>query len=144
MSCTSVLIQQASQKRCNGDGKLSDVVLQTGCYNPCMSHTATSQPFPEGGRCCLSVKMSCQGCPGRGSAAATAADSMSQVAQAEAQQLTEAQAEAKSAVQQLVSPTSQLSAMIQKAEASEECVNMVLQQQMSNSSFQSSCRLSLS
>ncbi|DBA78756.1 TPA: hypothetical protein ACH3X1_008663 [Trebouxia sp. C0004] len=63
-------------------------------------------------------------------------DSMSQAAQAEArelqQQLTEAQAEAKSAAQQMVSLSSQLTAMTQKAEASEEFVQMVLQQQMTD------------
>jgi len=61
---------------------------------------------------------------------------MSQVAKAEAkklqQQLTEVQAEANSAAQQVVSLTCQLTAMTHKAEASEEFVKMVLQQQQTD------------
>lgn len=63
-------------------------------------------------------------------------DSMSQPAQAEAtklqQQLTGAPAEAKSAAQQIVSLTCQLTAVTHRAETSEEFVKMVLQQQQTD------------
>ena len=61
---------------------------------------------------------------------------MSQLAQAEAtklqQQLTEAQAEAKSAAQQIVSLTSQLTFVTHRAETCEEFIKMVLQQQQTD------------
>lgn len=61
---------------------------------------------------------------------------MSQLAQAEAtklqQQLTQAQAEAKPAAQQIVSLTSQLTVVTHRAETREEFIKMVLQQQQTD------------